>query len=203
MRIAVIGLAAAGKGTIARIVAKRLQLHYIDCGLLFRLCAYLNGSQQSAAYVWDGQYAKVTVNDADVTSELFHADIASRASLLAEKPESATYLFQFANMLMRDHDRVIVDGRNAGTDLLPDAEHVFHVTASLETRAKRRHAQLLALGSTISYEAVCEALRVRDERDTNRTFAPFAVPKRAVVVDTDVLTADDAAVYISAITKGV
>jgi len=193
MIIAVDGPAASGKGTIARALARHFGLPHLDTGLLYRAVA-LNLLR------WDGDpesefgalracdFSQVDFADPELKSEAV-GGIASRIS---------AYAGVRAALLQRQRDfaaqpgGAVLDGRDIGTVIAPEAQAKLFVTASPEVRARRRHEELQRLGRPSHYEDVLIDIRARDARDSNRATAPLARAPDAHLLDTSALTIEAA-----------
>lgn len=185
--IAVDGPAAAGKGTISNAVAAHFRFDHLDTGLLYRVVA---------ARVLDGAEAveaarALTPKDLEA-SNLRSAEVAQQASRVAAIPEVRAALVDFQRAFARERDGAVLDGRDIGTVICPDAEVKIFVTASAEIRARRRFDELRAGGSVTTYEAVLEDVRARDDRDVNRADAPLKPAVDAVTIDTSDLSIEAA-----------
>ena len=195
MIIAVDGPAAAGKGTIARALAKHYGYHFLDTGALYRmvgLAAIRTGGEPitpPAAIAAAKGLDPASFTDAELRNETAGA----AASIVAVIPEVRAALLDLQRSFARKPPGAVLDGRDIGTVVCPDAHAKLFITASAEVRAKRRQAELGAP----DYEAVLADIRARDERDSRRATAPLVAAKDAVVLDTsgmDVATAVKAAV---------
>lgn len=185
--IAIDGPAAAGKGTISKAVAQHLGLSHLDTGLLYRAVGakVLNGDEpQSAAQ---------TLSATDLKApNLRSAEVAQMASQVAAIPEVRAALVQFQREFAGQEGGAVLDGRDIGTVICPDADVKLFVTASPEIRARRRHEELLASGSDTAYEVVLADVRARDDRDMNRADAPLKPAPDAVQIDTSDLSVAEA-----------
>lgn len=190
--IAVDGPAAAGKGTLARALAEAYTLPYLDTGLLYRAVArrVLNagGNPHDAAEDMAHRLAAEDLQRTDLrVPEVDHA-----ASVVASQPAVRAALLERQRVFGRDGGAV-VDGRDIGTVVFPDAPIKLFITASAKTRALRRHRQLHAdrpLEGAALQSAVAE-IEERDQRDSERDVAPLRPAPDALVIDTDGLTAAD------------
>lgn len=190
MIIAIDGPAGAGKGTIAKILAEKLDYAYLDTGLLYR----------AVAYKWL-QHGGDAVTIADMlTPEDMHVAglrtpaVAEAASIVAAIPAVRETLIafqrQFAHNPPASKKGAVLDGRDIGTVICPDAPHKFFLTATPEIRAERRFKELQATGNSTSFATVLKDVKERDERDTNRATAPLKPAADAVIIDTSAKNID-------------
>ncbi len=190
------GPAAAGKGTIAKAVARELGFAHLDTGTLYRAVAL-----QSLA----GQDPAEAAQNLDVGSlhdpRLRAPDVAREASRVAAIPEVRAALLQFQKDFARREGGAVLDGRDIGTVVCPEAEAKLFVTASAEARAARRHKEHLAAGEAVTLEAVLEDVRARDARDAGRAVAPMSVAEDAVVIDTSDLGVEEAVAAALAVVR--
>ena len=193
MIIAVDGPSAAGKGTIARAVATHLGYHFLDTGSLYRMVALeMLRAQKSADHVKAAvKFAQtldpMSVVDRDLRSET----VAAMASEVAAIPEVRTALLNFQRQFAQRQPGAVLDGRDIGTIVCPDADLKFFVTASTQVRATRRRAELKALGIQADYETVLDDIMARDERDANRASAPTKQADDAIMIDTSELDREE------------
>ena len=207
--VAIDGPSGAGKSTLARRVAKELHFLYVDTGAIYRSIGWY-ALQQGAAldraesvaallpdlnvevrYGEDGLQHMV-VNDRDVTEEIRSPEVSAAASQVAAVPEVRAYLLDMQRDLARTHD-VIMDGRDIGTVVLPEADCKIFLTASDQARAARRCRELAQRGTPVAYEDVLSDMRRRDEKDRTRAAAPLRQAEDAVVLDTSELDFEDSA----------
>jgi cytidylate kinase len=193
MIIAIDGPAAAGKGTLARRLAAALNLPYLDTGLLYRavgrrvLDAAADPADPAAA-----AHAAQTLTPEDLARTDLRDSTASRAaSQVASIPAVRAALLAFQRNFGNAHGAVL-DGRDIGTIIFPDADIKLFVTASLAARAQRRYAELQAKGDPVSYEAILADVAARDEADRTRAAAPLIPAPDATRLDTTDLDADAA-----------
>ena len=187
LTIAIDGPAAAGKGTIARQVADKFGLAYLDTGLLYRAVA---------ARVLDGE-AESDAARALVTADLERANLRSReigrtASQVAANPEVRAALLDFQRAFAQREGGAVLDGRDIGTVICPDATVKVFVTASDEIRAQRRWRELAEMGGSATLEQVTLDLKDRDRRDSARSSAPMMQAADAVVIDTTNMSIEEA-----------
>ena len=185
--VAVDGPAAAGKGTISRAVAARFGFAHLDTGLLYRAV----GARVRAGEA--PEHAARGLREEDLMrADLRSADVAEAASRVAALPEVRAALLEFQRAFARRPGGAVLDGRDIGTVIAPGAEVKLFVTASPETRAARRHAELAAAGDGRSLAEVLEDVRARDARDAGRADAPLVQAADAVLIDTTTLSIEQA-----------
>lgn len=198
IQIAIDGPSASGKGTVSREVAKTLNYVYLDSGALYRTVALLacrrgiplSDGPGLADLIADTQFEvrsdgaamEVVVNGEIVGEAIRTEAMGQGASAVAKLHEVRTALLSLQRDLA-ESGGVVMDGRDIGTVVLPRAELKVFLTASVEERAGRRHAEQLSRGLESSIEDVREALKRRDEQDANRTHAPLREASDAVRVD--------------------
>ncbi|MEM8633113.1 MAG: d(CMP) kinase [Pseudomonadota bacterium] len=185
--VAIDGPAAAGKGTVARAVAAHFGLAYLDTGLLYRAAGRrtLDGT--------DPVEAAQALTAGDLTAEgLRTPDVAQAASRVAALPKVRAALVTFQRAFARRDGGAVLDGRDIGTVICPDAEVKLYVTASDVVRARRRLDELLSGGHQTDYETVMSDLRARDTRDSVRATAPLTPADDAILLDTTQMTIDQA-----------
>ncbi len=185
MIIAVDGPAASGKGTIARALAAHFALPYLDTGLLYRAVgiAVLRHGEEPA----DGDAAlrACTFTDAMLHDPEIRSEAASRAaSVVSAHPDVRAALLQRQREFAAQDGGAVLDGRDIGTVIAPHAHAKLFVTAGLELRAARRHAELAARGLHVELAHVLHDLTARDERDSSRAAAPLARAENADLLDT-------------------
>ncbi|HVE23469.1 MAG TPA: (d)CMP kinase [Acidocella sp.] len=203
MIIAIDGPAAAGKGTLARRIAAALSLPYLDTGLLYRAVGrrVLDEGADPADPGAATQAAKsLTRADLDRT-DLRGGAADKAASQVASIPGVRTALLEFQRHFGTANGAVL-DGRDIGTIIFPNADAKLFVTASLQARAQRRHAELLGRGNDVTLEAVQADLAARDEADANRKAAPLVAAADAMHLDTTTLDADAAFARAMELIKG-
>jgi cytidylate kinase len=203
MIIAVDGPAASGKGTLARRLAKHFGLAHLDTGSLYRAVAVavLKAGKDPA----DEEAAVAAARALDLKNfkeeELRGAAAGEAASVVAAMPAVRAAVLALQRRFAHQPGGAVLDGRDIGTVVCPDADVKLYVTASSEVRARRRHAELAAAGSRQSLEEVVAALNARDARDMSRPVAPLRPAEDAHLLDTtdlDIEAAFRAAVEIIA-----
>jgi cytidylate kinase len=192
--IAVDGPAASGKGTIARALAEHFGLPHMDTGMLYRAVALSMfrfggdpGSEFEAVRACDGT-AQVDPSDPELRSEI----VSSIASRISAYPGVRAALLERQRSFAAGADGAVLDGRDIGTVIAPDATGKLFVTASPEVRARRRVAELLARGTPSHYDDVLIDIRARDARDSEREAAPLAQAEDAELIDTSEMDIDEA-----------
>ena len=204
--VAVDGPSGAGKSTLAKAAAARLGILYVDTGAIYRtigcavkrrgtdphdaaaVCAILPELDIAMRYESDG-LQHMLLNGEDVTEEIRLPEISMYASAVSAIPAVREYLLEMQRALARKQS-VIMDGRDIGTVVLPDAEVKIFLTASSEVRAKRRCAELTQRGTPRPYEEVLRELMERDYNDSHRAVAPLKPAQDAVTLDTSELDFD-------------
>ncbi|WP_322963807.1 (d)CMP kinase [Sphingomonas fuzhouensis] len=193
MIIAVDGPAASGKGTIARALAKHYGLPHLDTGLLYRAVAatvrqmHLDPTKEADAV------AACSFDDSLLADPALRDDETGKlASVVSAHPLVRAALLQRQKRFAQQPGGAILDGRDIGTVIAPDADAKLFVKASSQVRARRRHNELAANGSTASFEQVLADIRARDERDSGRATAPLTQAADAAALDTSGLTIDAA-----------
>lgn len=192
--IAVDGPVAAGKGTLARRLAQRLGFHHLDSGLLYRAtAARLLDEGGDPADPGAAAAAASAIGAADLArGDLRSESVGQAASVVAAQPAVRDAVLAFQQRFAETPPGVVIDGRDIGTVVCPDARVKLYVTASAAERARRRHAELVARGESADYEAILADLEERDLRDTTRAVAPLRPAEDAVILDTTTLDADAA-----------
>lgn len=203
INVAIDGPAGAGKSTIARTAAKNLGYIYVDTGALYRavgvyslrhgfdtknadtVAATLSDIQVELKFLGDIQH--VFLNGEDVSEEIRTPDASMAASDVSAVPAVRQFLFDLQRDIAKANN-CIMDGRDIGTVVLPDAQVKIFLTASPEARAQRRYKELQEKGATDTYEAVLADLKQRDYNDSHRATAPLKPAEDSVLVDTTALT---------------
>ena len=198
--IAVDGPSGAGKSTLAKALARELNIIYVDTGAIYRTIGLevfrrgldpKNEAEVSAIlpelsirmeYEDDG-LQHMFLNGEDVTADIRLPNISLYASDVSALPAVRAFLLEMQRELAR-RNCVIMDGRDIGTVVLPDAEGKIYLTASAEERAKRRFLELAARGAGKTYQEVLEEQRLRDDNDMHRAIAPLKPAEDSVIVDT-------------------
>lgn len=196
--VAIDGPAGAGKSTIAKLVAKEKGYIYVDTGAMYRALAIHFLEKKVSAeetdqvvaackdaevtIVYEEGVQQVYLNGKNVTGQLRTEEVGNMASKTSAIPEVRAKLLELQRGLARSSD-VIMDGRDIGTNILPDADVKIYLTASVETRAKRRFDELTERGELCNLEEIKKDIRERDARDMNREIAPLKRAEDAILVD--------------------
>jgi cytidylate kinase len=194
MIIAVDGPAAAGKGTLARRLAQHYRLAFLDTGAIYRaaaLRALESGGDPADPAVAEAA-AQLVERDDLGDQRLRDERVAQTASIVSAIPGVRAALLQFQRDFAAKPPGAVLDGRDIGTVVCPEADAKIYVTASLEARAERRFQELRRLGEVVIYERVLQDMRDRDARDSARRTAPLRPADDAIVLDTTELDAEAA-----------
>ena len=194
MIIAVDGPSAAGKGTLARGIAQHLGYHFLDTGALYRMVGLqmIRTQTDFADVAKAAEFARDLNVDDFEDHELRSEVVGSAASKVAVIPEVRSALLKFQRDFAKRLPGAVLDGRDIGTVICPDADVKFFITASVEARVLRRFRELQALGIVTSLENVTADIKARDARDATRSNAPTLVAADAVVMDTSELGVEEA-----------
>ena len=204
--IAIDGPAGAGKSTIAKKVAKELSFIYVDTGAMYRAMAYyllsqgIKGDAQEAIAekcqgadisieYKDGEQI-VILNGENVNGVIRTEEVGNMASVSSANPKVREHLLKLQRTLAASND-VVMDGRDIGTTILPDAEVKIYLTASPETRAKRRALEYEQKGIACDINQICQDIIARDLRDMNREISPLKQAEDAVLVDSSEMGIDE------------
>ena len=203
LRIAIDGPSGSGKGTVASMVGRELSLPVLDTGLLYRFLGWLATERQVSL---DDQGAVLLLlqevvsdiewraegiffENRDCTPLLRGEDVGASASRVAAMPEVRSRLLELQHKLAEQG--CVMDGRDIGTVVLPDAEAKFFLTASQRERARRRWSQLNQSGTDVSLQQIMDDLKSRDERDSGRDCSPLERAKDAIQIDSTTMRIDE------------
>lgn len=186
--IAIDGPAASGKGTIAKLLGKKLNLPILHTGNIYRAIAYKiwqagldpKNLETSIAFAKDLKASDLDNNDLNLEQ------IGEYASIIASYPQVRDVTYSFQRDFIDKSNGAIIEGRDIGTVICPEANLKFYIIADVEVRAKRRLAQING-----DYDVVLKDLRMRDQRDQNRVTAPLKPALDAIIIDTSYLTANE------------
>ena len=183
INIAIDGPAGAGKSSIAREVASQLGFVYVDTGALYRATALFSLEDDCHLELkYFGGTQCIFLNGDNVTEKIRTPEISMKASEISALPEVRAFLLETQKDIAREFN-VIMDGRDIGTVVLPDADLKIFLTASAEERASRRYLELEDKPDAPTYEQLLEEIRQRDYNDTHRKIAPLKCAKDAVRID--------------------
>lgn len=209
--IAIDGPAGAGKSTIAKTLAKELGFVYVDTGAMYRAMAYfflqkgidkddeagitaaVDGADVTIRYEDGAQ--QVLLNGENITGSLRTEQVGNMASATSIYPAVRTKLVALQQKLAKTTD-VIMDGRDIGTCVLPDAQVKIYLTASVETRAARRYKELIEKGESADLEKIAADIEERDYRDMHREMSPLRQAEDAVLVDSSEMSIDEVVAVI-------
>ena len=212
INIAVDGPAGAGKSSVAKAVAAKYGYIYVDTGAMYRALAYkaiengisikdilsiekmLSDTELNISYNELGQ--RIILDGEDVSDYIRTAAISMGASDISAIASVREWLLDMQKNIARKNN-CIMDGRDIGTTILPDADVKIFLTASVEERATRRYKELIAKGEDVTFEAVIEDVKVRDYNDSHRAVSPLKKADDAVEVDTTGMNIEETVNYIS------
>jgi cytidylate kinase len=198
IKVAIDGPVGAGKSTVAKMIAKKMNIIYVDTGAMYRTVGLY--AIRKGVPTTDAESLKSLINEVDIDVEIKNGEqliylnkedvtglirtpeISMAASNVSAVPEVRVKLVDMQRKLAESKS-VIMDGRDIGTVILPDAEVKIFLTASPEARAKRRYDELISKGKDVTYEEVYDAMVERDHNDTNRTIAPCVPAEDAIILD--------------------
>ncbi len=194
MVIAIDGPAASGKGTLARRLAQHYGLPHLDTGLLYRAVAM---AMLDTGFPLEDRAEAARVAAALVADQLADPRLRARAmgeaaSRVSSVPEVRASLLAWQRHFAANESGAVLDGRDIGTVVCPDARVKLFITASAEERARRRHRELAERGEETTLAAILADIRARDERDSSRAAAPLRTADDAYVLDTTELDAEEA-----------
>ncbi len=198
INIAIDGPAGAGKSTIAKTVSKELGYIYVDTGALYRtvglnalrkgvdtkdaesVIATLDGLEVSLRFVDNEQ--RVFLGEEDVSAAIRQNEVSMAASNVSAIPRVREFLFDLQRNIAKNNN-CLMDGRDIGTVVLPDAQIKLFLTASAEARADRRYKELIEKGQTVDYDVILQEIKDRDYQDSHREIAPLKQADDAILVD--------------------
>lgn len=206
LQVAIDGPAGAGKSSVAKVLARRLGCIYLDTGAMYRAVTWLAMNQQVAFDNESGMKQLLDTlqlefkeidgvqhlfcNGTDVTEAIRTPEISANVSAVSMIPMVREEMTSQQRKIAAGFD-VLMDGRDIGTTVLPDAQYKFFLTASLEERARRRALELEQKGVAVDMKQLMADIALRDEKDSNREVSPLRQAEDAVLVDTSDLTFDE------------
>jgi len=201
--ITIDGPAGAGKSTVAKLVADKLCYIYLDTGAMYRTLTYLAQQNNISLedeeslvqlaktlnfrFEWGIDRQKVFCNDQDITSQIRTAIVSNAVSILARHPKVREQMVTLQRKIAAGKG-VVLDGRDTGTFVLPEAEHKFFLTASVEKRAERRTKELIDQGHLVDLETIKAEIKKRDKNDSERAVAPLKAATDAIIMDSSDLS---------------
>ncbi|KAA8370975.1 (d)CMP kinase [Leuconostoc carnosum] len=215
-QVAIDGPASAGKSTIAKIIAKNLKYVYVDTGAMYRSIT-LAAKKAGISYENEEQIAellpnisirfepgvpvqRVFLNDEEITEAIRSTDVTNNVSLVASYASVRENLLKYQRQIATDN-HVIMDGRDIGTTVLPDAQVKIFLVASVEERAERRYKENTAKGMTSDFETLKKDIEDRDYKDSHREISPLTQASDAILVDTTGLSIEEVVSKITNIIK--
>ncbi len=193
MIIAVDGPAASGKGTIARALAKHYGLPHLDTGLLYRAVAAIVLRDGLDPTIEADSVAACSFEDHLLEDPALRSDeIGKTASIVSAHPLVRSALIQRQRRFAQQPGGAVLDGRDIGTVIAPNADAKLFVKATPQIRAKRRHLELVRTGSSVTFDRVLSDIRTRDDRDSGRATAPLVMAADAAPLDTSFLSIEAA-----------
>lgn len=212
--VAIDGPAGAGKSTVAKRVAKELGFVYVDTGAMYRALAVFflkqglkpedtekiarSCKEANVSIGYEDGVQQVYLNGENVTAMLRDEAVGNMASVSSAVEEVRAQLLELQRELARTKD-VVMDGRDIGTNILPNADVKVYLTASVETRANRRYLELQEKGVPCDLQEIARDIEERDKRDMNRAIAPLRQAEDAVLVDSSNMTIDEVVESIKAL----
>lgn len=216
--IAIDGPAGAGKSTVAKLLAQRLNFKYLDTGAMYRALTYLAlkkkmdiknkkmlgklASEVDIKFVTvDDGLNHIKINGLDITDKIRSSKVDENVSIVARVKEVRKAMVKIQRKIAKE-GKIVMDGRDIGSRVLPDAEIKFFVTASLKERARRRHLELLQRGKNVSYQSVKAKIACRDRLDCQRKISPLIKTKDAILINTTNLSINQTVDKMYSIVKG-
>ncbi len=193
--VAIDGTAASGKGTLGKNIAQHFGFNYLDTGILYRVVAYYlesnSGFSESSEQTIKGSL-KLLRNKKFNINDLRNEAITLKASLISKNKNIRSNLLNYQRKFSLQKGGAVLDGRDIGTVVCPDANVKIFVNASLETRARRRYDQLIQINKDINLKNIIKDLKKRDYLDKNRQHSPMVPAKDAFLLDTSNITIKEA-----------
>ena len=204
--IAIDGPAGAGKSTIAKTIAKKLEFIYVDTGAMYRAMALffirskIDDTDEAVidaacknikvSIAYENGMQQVILNGENVTGQIRAEEVGNMASKTSAYPSVRAALLDLQRDLAKTAD-ILMDGRDIGTNVLPDADLKIYLTASVEVRAKRRYDELIEKGQEADLAVIEEDIKKRDHQDMTRDIAPLKQAEDAVLVDSSGMTIEE------------
>lgn len=215
MIIAIDGPSGAGKSTVAKLLSTKLNFEYIDTGAMYRALAYkaitrnIEISEANEPMIEemlkstmvDYHHNQIYLDDKNVEGFIREEEVSIGASKISALGSVREKLVELQRKIA-ENKNVVLDGRDIGTKVFPNADYKFFITASEEIRAKRRFNQLAEKGKEVEYDNVLSDLKKRDKNDSTRKLSPLIKANDAVLVDTTLMNLDEVVDYIAGIIGG-
>ena len=197
------GPSGDGKSKIAKLVAKKLSFKYLDTGAMYRAVTLyiiknnididdkteVISALNNLDINFDGG-GKIYLNNEDVSEAIRSIEVVNLVSKVSSISVVRQNMVSLQRKIAKD-GMYVIDGRDIGSVVFPNAKYKFYIDASLDERAKRRHAEEISKGKNITYDEVKESIRKRDEFDSNREDSPLVVPENACIIDTTSMTINE------------
>ena len=213
MIIAIDGPSGAGKSTVAKLVSKNLNFEYIDTGAMYRALAYkaYKNNIEICEKKIDEMLSNTKIDyfnnsifldNENVEGYIRNENISKLASNISKLNNVRNKMVDLQRFIAKNKN-VIMDGRDIGTKVFPDADYKFFITASVEERAKRRYEELIHKGMNVLYDDILSDIKARDENDTTRKISPLKMAEDAIFLDTTKLEINDVVkIIISIVSEG-
>ncbi len=211
INIAIDGPSGAGKSTISKLIAKKLNITYLDTGAMYRTVAVyclrkgvsVNDAQAvepllkeiNISYTGDALDRHICLNGEDVSTVIREHQVSKAASDVSKIPAVRLFLVEMQRKIANEYD-VVLDGRDITSYVLPNAKYKFFLTASAEVRARRRYEELKAKGQELPYEQILADVIDRDHNDSTRAFAPLVKTEDSIEVDSSNMTIEEVADFM-------
>lgn len=208
MIITLDGPSGSGKSTLAQKVACHLNYYYVNTGFLYRAIAYallhtykythhedvsvehLEEIERNIVYHYIDCKAGITYKNTDITSVLKNPEVTTVSSLIAQQQMVRDVVFVLQKKIAQQHN-IVIEGRDIGSHVFPDAQYKFYVTADEHVRAERLQKDLQAKNIDVSVQEALSMVQQRDDRDRTRKIAPLIIPDHAIIIDTSMYAVDD------------
>lgn len=184
--IAIDGPSASGKGTLSKLLSEKFNIPHLNTGGLYRGTAY-KAMQQGINLEEEKSVVEVakTLTESDINNPvIFTEEMGGKAAIVAKMQSVRDTLFKYQKDFANQEGGAILDGRDIGTTICPDADYKFFVIASPEERANRRFKEMKEKGQNVSYDEILNKIKERDEKDMNRAASPFKKADDAILIDT-------------------